>query len=924
MASCAVDFEPGVGYRYTSRNRPVEAFTYLILTPSMLPGRPAAGPPTVPGAPVDLITNAGPRGGEISLSWSAPTDLGGAQLAGYRIYSSDVPWSLQLESEVGRDATSYVDADLGPGTTRHYAVSAVTRVGEGPRTETVGGWTFALPESTAVLALPGGGQLTLIWGAVPDGETPIIDYVIYAGDSASSLEPIATVPADMTTFAEAGLAPGTTRYYSVGARNLAGEGPRSDVAFMTTLDVPAPPAAGAANPGPAPGEITLTWSEPPYAGTPVTAYTVYGGDDPLSLQPIASIDPATTSFTDSGLGRAETRFYAVTASNIVGEGAPTPTLSARTFEVSGAPGDIAATAGPKPGEITVSWSPPTSDGGTPVTGYLVYSAAAGAAPLTPLTAVARTDILYAHSGLEPGATRVYAVAARNAAGESLPSASAFATVWSPPSAPTFTGAGPGPGLGEITLSWASVTDDGGTPITGYLVYAGDDTASPEPVAVLDATAASFTEAGLGLGVARSYVVSAFNAAGESERSPTIGAGTFDVPNAPQHPQATAGPAAGEVTLAWAAPDIDGGLPVTGYAIHAGADVSTLETVGVVDPESRSFVATNLPAGATLVFGVTAVNAAGEGPFSPLVPATVWAPPAAPTAVSASAGPSAGQITLTWATPTDDGGAAITGYRVVAGDTPATLTPFATLDASTLYVTESTLASGTTRFYSIAALNAAGEGNPSTVVSATTFAPPGAPQNVEATAGPAGGAITVAWSAPADDGGTAVTGYVVSGGDRPSDLAVLATVDPATTTFAEASLGNSRLRFYQVAAVNEAGVSSGNPVVSASTYAVPSAPRSLTATPGSASGQIVLSWLPPSQPGSPAVSTYRLYRREGKLPFTLVATLPGDRTTAVDTGLKAGRSYTYAVAATNPAGEGPLSNLAAAKAPSGPSKPSGGK
>ncbi|MGH9004945.1 MAG: hypothetical protein ACRDYV_17620, partial [Acidimicrobiia bacterium] len=101
MASCAVDFEPGVGYRYTSRNRPVEAFTYLILTPSMLPGRPAAGPPTVPGAPVDLITNAGPRGGEISLSWSAPTDLGGAQLAGYRIYSSDVPWSLQLESEVG-------------------------------------------------------------------------------------------------------------------------------------------------------------------------------------------------------------------------------------------------------------------------------------------------------------------------------------------------------------------------------------------------------------------------------------------------------------------------------------------------------------------------------------------------------------------------------------------------------------------------------------------------------------------------------------------------------------------------------------------------------------------------------------------------------------------------------------------------------
>ena len=86
---------------------------------------------------------------------------------------------------------------------------------------------------------------------------------------------------------------------------------------------------------------------------------------------------------------------------------------------------------------------------------------------------------------------------------------------------------------------------------------------------------------------------------------------------------------------------------------------------------------------------------------------------------------------------------------------------------------------------------------------------------------------------------------------------------------------------------------------------PSAPRDVTATPGD--GSAVVSWTPPSDPGSFPVTNYRVIAQPGG-PSCLV-TAP--TTTCTIEGLTNGRPYTFTVEALNGAGWGP---------PSRPSEP----
>ena len=89
------------------------------------------GPTTsAPGAPSNLTATADGRT-TINLTWTAPTNTGGADISGYRIeWSADgnAPWTVLVAS---RPATSYSHTGLTAGTTRHYRVSAINSAGTG-------------------------------------------------------------------------------------------------------------------------------------------------------------------------------------------------------------------------------------------------------------------------------------------------------------------------------------------------------------------------------------------------------------------------------------------------------------------------------------------------------------------------------------------------------------------------------------------------------------------------------------------------------------------------------------------------------------------------------------------------------------------------------------------------------------------------
>jgi cell division septation protein DedD len=137
------------------------------------------------------------------------------------------------------------------------------------------------------------------------------------------------------------------------------------------------------------------------------------------------------------------------------------------------------------------------------------------------------------------------------------------------------------------------------------------------------------------------------------------------------------------------------------------------------------------------------------PFQAAGAATVTIP-SAPQNVGATAGN--GSASLSWQTPSSDGGAAIQGYNVFRNGV------FVGSIGTVLSYTLTGLTNGTTYRLKVSAWNSAGGGEHSAEVSVTPVGvtAPTAPRNLAAMAGDR--SATLNWDAPSSDGGAPVQGY----------------------------------------------------------------------------------------------------------------------------------------------------------------------
>lgn len=217
-----------------------------------------------------------------------------------------------------------------------------------------------------------------------------------------------------------------------------------------------------------------------------------------------------------------------------------------------------------------------------------------------------------------------------------------------------------------------------------------------------------------------------------------------------------------LTVAWTPPALAVGQPpITGYRVFAysdpnGAPVASAE----VDGQSTSADVDGVVNGASYWVRVQAQNSAQWGelsaPFGAITPNPTT--PDAGTIVSVE--PLNGQVSVVWSAPLNNGGLAITEWRIYATPSsgaeigPAVITP----GGATTGVIAG-LTNGTSYTITVAAVNGLGGGvrsSPSAPV--VPFGPAAAATTVIARAGDA--TATVRWTPPTSDGGRPIIGYTV--------------------------------------------------------------------------------------------------------------------------------------------------------------------
>ena len=497
------------------------------------------------------------RGDEqITLTWSAPSNLAGLTIAryDYRFRESGGTWSSWTDA--GNDGTETVTG-LTNGTTYEFELLAVSTTGAEGATASTSGTTSTAPGSPTLSASATYNSVTLTWTAPSDnGGAAITAYLIQRANDDGTWTDRATRPGSATTsWTDSGLTRSTEYTYRIFARNVAGDSDWTSATIVTLAQapvVPSAPTAGSLAAGP--GNVTLSWEAPAFnGGSAITEYSYrYKERNNRTWRGWFSVGTE-TEVTIDNLKPLTLHDFEVRARNSAGYGpvleldgtplAKMPTSAPTTLE-----GEVSDTDTANDGlalDVELEWTPLTAtdttlNGGSTITGYDVQwktsdgddEAWASVVTVGTLNQDANsTD----HEDVSPGTTYQYRIRATNTVMVGDPTWSNVVSVEVDPNAP---GAPADPTLdpdvNSITISWAApmttvqgqdpVVNDGGSAITSYEIWVG--VASVEIDTEIDAltptiknlapTRTEYTHTGLKSEVTYYYRVRAVNGASRDD------------------------------------------------------------------------------------------------------------------------------------------------------------------------------------------------------------------------------------------------------------------------------------------------------------------------------------------------------------------------------------------------------------------------
>ena len=240
----------------------------------------------------------------------------------------------------------------------------------------------------------------------------------------------------------------------------------------------------------------------------------------LSLANLSTSNKQTLYFFSNGLSDNATDKMGVAAATLTTNADGSTTISAPPAAT--APGAVtslnAVSSAPMNGKpaIAVSFALPTSNGGSPITGYTVSWSPQGEGIADATASLDPKSLSHVITGLTQGTTYTFSVTATNTTGTGPSSTTSSGIVAaSPPGSPASVTATAGDG--QATVTFNAPVQDGGVPISSYVV-----TWDPADTNATDSTtpSSSLTHVITGLtnGQAYSFTVKAINYAGLSSSS----------------------------------------------------------------------------------------------------------------------------------------------------------------------------------------------------------------------------------------------------------------------------------------------------------------------------------------------------------------------------------------------------------------------
>ncbi|MGI0094609.1 MAG: fibronectin type III domain-containing protein, partial [Nitrosotalea sp.] len=529
---------------YDSSNSVIASRSANIFGGDVFSVTSSSGTPTVPQPPTGL-TATSISTSQINLSWTAPSNNGGSAITGYKIErstDSGTTWST-VQSNTGSTSTTYSDTGLSSSTTYTYRISAINSVGTSVPSNTASATTGSTTTSSIVLnnvqttsktVSSSPYQITISNFNAATGTNRLLVVGISANNNNVASVTFGGVHLNkkISTFSNndaefwyltnpsgtgnivVTMAGATSAV--VGAYSFSGVDQTTPIPTSTTNHNSATVASSPT--------ISITTKNP--NSLVLDLPSIYGGvtlGSPTCTQQWDTNIPSAITGASSSAAQATAGSvscsWTASGSGDSWDDAAIEIKSSGTGTTSTAPGSptgLTATAGNS--QILLSWTAPSSDGGSAITGYRIYRGiVSGGEGTTSIATVSGSTLSYTDTGLTNGVTYFYKVTAVNSVGESVSSNEASAT-------PVVTASAPGSPTGltataastsQINLSWTAPSNNGGSTITGYKIERSSDggTTWSTLVANSASTSTTYSDTGLSPSTTYTYRVSTINSVG---------------------------------------------------------------------------------------------------------------------------------------------------------------------------------------------------------------------------------------------------------------------------------------------------------------------------------------------------------------------------------------------------------------------------